>query len=116
MSSLFPWSGAAAPNATIKFVVSPSTFAADGVDLSMIYIIDNVVAPIMSASFSACEADLGPAGNAFFNNLYEQAAAEGITAVLSTDDTGPAGCDSHLHATFRLDLPRRHDHRHLRRR
>ncbi|HET7206298.1 MAG TPA: Ig-like domain repeat protein [Terriglobales bacterium] len=90
------WSGAIAPRATIKFVVSPSTFSADGIDLSMNYVIDNVVAPIMSASFSACEAALGPTGNAFFHNLYEQAAAEGITVVVSTGDDGPAGCDSQI--------------------
>lgn len=86
------WSGAAAPAATIKVVVSSSTFSADGVDLSMVYIIDNVVAPIMSTSFSSCELGLGPAGNQFFNNLYEQASAEGITAFVSTGDDGPGAC------------------------
>ncbi|HET7439761.1 MAG TPA: S53 family peptidase, partial [Terriglobales bacterium] len=86
------WSGAAAPNATIKMVISSSTITTDGVDLSLAYIIDNVVAPIMSASFSSCEAGLGPAGNAFFNGLYEQAAAEGITAFVSTGDDGPDAC------------------------
>jgi subtilase family serine protease len=54
--------------------------------------VDNLVAPIMSTSFSACEAFLGPAGNAFFNNIYEQAAAEGISAFVSTGDNGPAAC------------------------
>jgi biotin operon repressor len=87
------WSGAVAPDATIKFVISGSTFSSDGVDLSIAYIIDNVVAPIMSTSFSQCEAFLGPAGNAFFSNLYRQAAAEGITAFVSTGDNGPAACD-----------------------
>jgi len=86
------WSGAAAPNATIKFVISSSTISTDGVDLSIVYIIDILVAPIMSTSFSACEAALGPAGNAFFSNIYEQAAAEGITAFVSTGDDGPAAC------------------------
>jgi hypothetical protein len=86
------WSGATAPDATIKVVVSSSTLSTDGVDLSMVYIIDNDVAPIMSTSFSACELALGPTGNAFFNNLYEQAAAEGITAFASTGDDGPAAC------------------------
>jgi hypothetical protein len=86
------WSGAAAPNATIKFVLSSPTITTDGVDLSMVYIIDNVVAPIMSTSFSQCEAFLGPAGNALFNNLFEQAAAEGITAFVSTGDNGAAAC------------------------
>ncbi len=35
------WSGAIAPKATIKFVVSASTNSTDGVDLSSLYIVDN---------------------------------------------------------------------------
>ena len=38
------WVGAVAPNATIKVVVSRSTNAADGVDLSKAYIINNNLA------------------------------------------------------------------------
>ena len=90
------WSGAVAPDATIKFVTSGSTFTTDGVDLSVAYIIDNVVAPIMSASYSQCEAFLGTAGNAHFSNLFQQAAAEGITVFTSTGDDGPAGCDAQI--------------------
>jgi hypothetical protein len=82
-----------APNATIKFVASSSTFAADGTDLSSAYIVDNVVAPIMSTSYGLCEAFMGNVGNAFYNNLYQQAAAEGITTFVASGDDGPAGCD-----------------------
>lgn len=87
------WSGAVAPKATIKFVTTNSTFSTDGVDLSASYIVDNVVAPIMSMSYSLCEAFLGTAGNEHFTRLYQQAAAEGITVFVSTGDNGPAGCD-----------------------
>lgn len=92
------WSGAAAPGATIKFVLSSSTITTDGIDLSIIYAVDNRVAPIMSTSFSACELFLGTAGNIFFNNIYEQATAEGITAFVSTGDTGSAGCSQQVNA------------------
>lgn len=88
------WSGAIAPHATIKFVVSASTNSTDGVDLSSLYIVDNNLAPVLSASFGACEQSLGQAENAFYNNLWEQAAAQGITAVISSGDNGPAGCDN----------------------
>ena len=88
------WSGAIAPMATIKFVVSASTNSTDGVDLSSLYIVDNNLAPVLSASFGQCEQSLGQAENTFFNNLWEQAAAQGITAVISSGDSGPAGCDS----------------------
>jgi subtilase family serine protease len=36
---------------------------------------------------------LGTAGNAFYNSLYEQAAAQGITVFTSSGDSGAAGCD-----------------------
>ena len=87
------WSGAIAPKATIKFVVSASTNTTDGVDLSAQYIVDNNIAPILSVSFGQCELNLGLAQNAFYNNLWAQAAAEGITAVVSSGDNGAAGCD-----------------------
>jgi hypothetical protein len=93
------WSGAIAPMATIKFVVSGSTNSTDGVDLSSLYIVDNNLAPVLSASFGQCEQSLGQAENAFFNNLWEQAAAQGITAVISSGDSGPAGCDSDSQTT-----------------
>ncbi len=87
------WSGAVAPKATIKLVVSASTNATDGVDLSALYIVDNNLAPILSASFGACEAALGRTETTFINNLWEQAAAQGITVVVASGDSGAAGCD-----------------------
>ena len=89
------WSGAVAPKATIKFVVSESeqTDAVDGVDASAVFIVDNNIAPVMSESFGSCEAAQGIAGNAFQNALWQQAAAEGITVSVSTGDNGSAGCD-----------------------
>ena len=87
------WSGAIAPHATIKMVTSASTLTTDGIDLSLSYVIDNAVAPIMSSSYSVCEPFIGTAGNAHLTGLYRQAAAEGITAFNSTGDNGSAGCD-----------------------
>lgn len=90
------WSGAVAPKATIKFVVSESeaTDAVDGVDASSVFIVDNNIAPVMSESFGLCEASNGAAGNAFQNALWQQAAAEGITVSVSSGDNGSAGCDN----------------------
>ena len=87
------WSGAVARNATIKFVTSKSTISTDGVDLSAQYIVNNNLAPVMSTSFGLCEQDLG-SGNTFYNNLWAQAASQGITSFVSTGDSGAAGCDS----------------------
>jgi subtilase family serine protease len=86
------WSGAVAPMAKIDFVVSESNFA-DGVDVSAEYIVDNNIAPVMSTSYGSCETDLGSVENAFYNSLWQQAAAQGITSFVSAGDNGGAGCD-----------------------
>ncbi|HTU32599.1 MAG TPA: Ig-like domain repeat protein [Candidatus Acidoferrum sp.] len=88
------WSGAVAKGATIDFVVSQSTETSAGVDLSAQYIVDNDLAPIMSESYGECELGLGSAGNQFMSNLWEQAAAEGITVFVSAGDNGSSGCDN----------------------
>ena len=87
------WSGAVAPMAQVTLVVSQSNFS-DGVDVSASYIVDHNLAPIMSTSFGQCETVLGPIGNAFYFSLWQQAAAEGITAFVSAGDNGGAGCDA----------------------
>jgi subtilase family serine protease len=87
------WSGAVAKNASIDLVVSATTEASLGVDLSALYIVDNDLAPVMSESYGECESGLGNAGNAFYNSLWQQAAAEGITVIVSAGDGGSAGCD-----------------------
>jgi len=89
------WSGAVAPGANIIFVTTEfsATDGFGGVDSSAEYIVDNSVAPIMSESYGSCEANLGSGGNAFYSALWQQAAAEGITVVVSAGDNGSAGCD-----------------------
>jgi Pro-kumamolisin, activation domain/Bacterial Ig-like domain (group 3) len=87
------WSGAVAKGATIKFVASASTDTGSGVDLSALFIIDNNLAPVMSESYNLCERFLGE-GNQFFNALWEQAAAQGITVIVASGDAGSADCDT----------------------
>ena len=88
-------SGGVAPKAKVKFVVSetPTTGVTAGIDLSALYIIDNNIAAVLSESYGACESDLGVTGNKFYNALWEQAAAQGITVLVSSGDNGSAGCD-----------------------
>ena len=88
------WSGGVAKGATVDFVVSEATEATAGIDLSALYIVDNNLTPVMSESYGSCEQSLGTAGNAFYNTLWEQAAAQGITVLLGSGDSGSAGCDS----------------------
>ena len=81
-----------AKGATIEFVVSASTASSDGVTLSAQYIVNNNLAPVMTLSFGLCEAQMG-SGNQFFNSLWQQAAAQGISVFVAAGDTGSAGCD-----------------------
>ena len=89
-------SGGMAPKAAVKFVVSetPDTAPTAGIDLSALYIIDNNIAAVLSESYGACEGALGSVGNAFYNALWEQAAAQGITVLVSSGDNGSAACDN----------------------
>jgi subtilase family serine protease len=88
------WSGALAPSANIDFVVSGSTNTTDGIDLSELYIIENNLGAIMTESFGICEANVTPGDAQGISLLAEQAAAQGITYMVSAGDTGAAGCDN----------------------
>jgi hypothetical protein len=87
------WSGAVAPRATINYVIGASTYSTDGVDISAAYIVDNVVAPIMSVSFGACEQRVSQGQMDFYRDLWQQAAAEGISVFVSSGDAGSSMCD-----------------------
>jgi len=91
------WSGAVAPDATIDVVISGDTLVSSGVDLSALFIVDQSLAQVINVSFNACEANLGGTAvgndNAFYNSVWEQAAAQGMSVFVSTGDTGAAGCD-----------------------
>jgi hypothetical protein len=89
------WAGAVAPGATVDVVVSedPQSIGTFGIDLSAIYIIDNNIAPILTESFGSCEAGLGTTGEQFYQALWQQASAQGITVILSSGDSGSAACD-----------------------
>ena len=47
----------------------------------------------MSYSYGQCELFLGTSGNTFYKTLWQQAAAQGITVLLASGDSGAAGCD-----------------------
>lgn len=88
------WSGATAPGAAVNFVVAASTATTDGVDLSAQYIVNHASGQVMSTSYGSCEQDMGTTELAFYNALWQQAAAEGISAFVSSGDAGAAGCYS----------------------
>ena len=87
------WAGAVAKNATIDLVVAPTTNTSNGVIQSAFYILSNNLAPIMNVSYGACELALGTSGNQLITELWEQAAAQGITVVVASGDSGSGACD-----------------------
>ncbi|MGB8890298.1 MAG: Ig-like domain repeat protein [Candidatus Korobacteraceae bacterium] len=95
-------SGGIAPNATVKFVIGTPTFTVDGITNSIEYIVENNVADIMSISYGSCEAVEGAGGNEFNNQIFEQAAAQGISVFVAAGDGGPAGCDLQGSQTYEV--------------
>lgn len=89
------WAGAVAPGATIALVVSATTNSTFSLDLSAEYAIENDLAPILAGSYANCELFLGTSGNQFHNLLWQQAAAQGITVLIGTGDSGSSDCDLH---------------------
>lgn len=87
------YSSALAQQAQVDFVVSASTNTADGVDLSEMYIIDNNLGDVMTESFGGCEEGVTAGEANSVSLLAQQAAAQGITYMVSTGDNGSAGCD-----------------------
>jgi len=87
------WAGAVAKGAQIKLIVSRSTRASDGIVLSEMYIVNNNAAPVMSSSFGFCET-ASPSTSQFYADLWQQAAAQGISVVVASGDSGSAACDS----------------------
>ena len=88
------WSGAVARNATIDLVISSQTETTSGVDLSALYIVENNLGSVLSVRFGGCEPAMGATENAFINELWKQAAAQGITVAVSSGDSLSAGCDA----------------------
>src|SRR5262249_51379099 len=81
------WAGAIARSAQIDFVIAADTEAAVGIDLAAEYAVENNLAPVLSVSFGACEGELGTGVNAFYNALWGQAAAQGMSVVVSAGDS-----------------------------
>ena len=87
------WAGALASGATVDLWVSASTNTSDGVDLSEVAIVEHNLEDIMTESFGSCEAETTASSAAGIAALAEQAAAQGITYLVSAGDSGAEGCD-----------------------
>jgi len=81
------WSGAIAKAAQIDFIYAGDTSSGGAFD-SLVYAIDQRIAPIISSSYGDCETDLG----ATLETVFEQAAAQGQTIIASSGDEGSTDC------------------------
>ncbi len=88
------WAGAIAPDATVDLASCADTETTFGAFIAAQNLLDLASPPpIMSLSYSGCEARQGPSGNLYIEKLWQQAALEGVSVFVSAGDDGPAGCD-----------------------
>jgi subtilase family serine protease len=89
------WSGAVAKGAQIKLVTSGYNSGAtnDPIYDSSKYVVDNVTAKILSLSYGLCELGEGTAGNVAYYDLWQAAAAAGISVFVASGDAGSPACD-----------------------
>jgi subtilase family serine protease len=91
------WSGAIAPGAQIILVNGVAqTSTDDNLYDAEDYIVQNVDtlnARIINVSYGECELANGTAGNVEYYNMWQTAAAEGISVFVAAGDSGSASCD-----------------------
>jgi subtilase family serine protease len=89
------WSGAVAPGAQIDLVVTGQNAAGtvDSVYDSAQYVVENLTAKILNVSYGECELGNGTAENVAYYDLWQSAAAEGISVFVATGDSGSPSCD-----------------------
>ena len=90
--------GSVAEGAHLLLVVA--TQASGGIEVDAQYLVQTVPAPVqvMNISFGGCESAAGPTGVNFWDSLFQQAAAEGISSFVSSGDSGASGCDADYEA------------------
>lgn len=94
------WAGGMAPGAAVNFIVGGSDYETQsGIGSAGLYAVDNDLADIITLSYGGCETGNGASGTAFWNTLWEQAAAQGQTAFVSSGDSNATGCSSSSAAT-----------------
>ena len=98
------WAGATAPDATIDFVTCADSGVTSGTDLAASYIVQDAAHAkqdaVLSSSYGYCEQDPQSESNQFYVQLWQQAAAEGITVVVAAGDAGGAECDEPISFTY----------------
>ncbi|MGA8938633.1 MAG: protease pro-enzyme activation domain-containing protein [Acidobacteriaceae bacterium] len=82
------WAGAVAPSANLLYMSCATTTTTDGIILSAEAVIYNNLADTMSLSYGEYEGGFTTSEQGLVNDLWEQAAAQGETVVVSSGDSG----------------------------
>ena len=82
------------PAAVADLVVAASGSGGD-ITAAINYNVNTLMDPVMNISFGACEANAGSAITMSYDTIFSQGAAEGMTILISSGDSGAAGCESH---------------------
>jgi subtilase family serine protease len=85
------YASSVAYKATVDFVYTGNAVN-QGVFRSVIYAIQQDLAPIITISYGTCEPDLGSYYFNYYENYFQQAAAQGQTVINSSGDNGSTGC------------------------
>jgi uncharacterized protein (TIGR03437 family) len=93
------WAGAVARNATIIYVYSTDVM------VSVQYIIDQNLAPVVTSSYGSCELETLGSEAASLRSFAKQGNTEGITWVSSAGDSGGADCDDSQNPGLSVDVP-----------
>ncbi|MGA7317691.1 MAG: protease pro-enzyme activation domain-containing protein, partial [Silvibacterium sp.] len=91
--------GGLAPGAGINYYYAASSDLSDGLILAGLRALEDNKVNILSVSYGECEAYLGLGGNLAWSELWQQAAAQGITVSVATGDSGSASCDADTQVT-----------------
>jgi subtilase family serine protease len=99
------WAGAVAPKAIVDYVAcasSGSGVGSGGIDQAAAYVANVLHASVVAASLSyyGCELNGGSNEGAYFSGIFHQMAFAGITAVVSSGDSGSTGCDVRVPPTY----------------
>ncbi len=91
------WTGAIAPAAQIILVNGVAQSATDDnlydAEDYIVQNVDTLNARIINVSYGECELANGTAGNVEYYDLWQTAAAEGISVFVAAGDSGSASCD-----------------------
>jgi hypothetical protein len=95
--------GAVAPGAQVNLYIgnasglftgnTNNTTLIDPLYMAALRAVEDNQASVLSVSFGSCEGFMLQSGNALWSALWEQAAAQGQTVLVSSGDSGSAGCD-----------------------